>query len=121
MKTRNRNKSESAVSFFYANAGYGWNPKKETQEQGRMRCAKALARAERKASIAGYSYLWELDGMTNREWTDEGEETPTWQGRMFDADGVCVAGLYGIDFGSGEPWGNPYRRVVEAELALEWL
>ena len=35
---------------------------------------------------------------------------------------TVVASLSGIDFGrDGEPWGDPYKRIVEAELALESL
>ena len=108
-----------AVDFFFEHAGWSYGPD-ETSEQGRMRCAVALADAERKASEAGCCFRWELDGGTNREWTDEGEETPTWCCIMHNEEGEAVQSLYGVDFGDKAPWSDPYRRVVEAELALEW-
>jgi hypothetical protein len=43
-----------------------------------------------------------------------------WVCCMFDENGELVQSLGGVDFGRDvEPWGPPYRRVVEAELALE--
>jgi hypothetical protein len=39
---------------------------------------------------------------------------------MRDKAGKVVQSLGGVDFGrDGDPWGQPYARVVEAELALE--
>jgi len=112
---------QTALEFFREHAGYSYDPKAETKEQGQERCAVAMAQAEREASEAGCSFEWDRDGGTNREWTDEGDVTPTWVCLMRDVDGVLLGSLSGVDFGDGEPWGNPYRRVVEAELALEHL
>lgn len=108
-----------ATAFFYLNAGWSYDPQTESSEDGRTRCAQSLALAEFQALSRGWSFQWELDGMTNREWTDEGEETATWQCTARDENGEVRGALCGIDFASGEPWGDPYRRVVEAELALE--
>ncbi len=110
------------VEFFYRHAGYSYKPGEETQDQGRMRCARALAHAEAEASRRGWSVRWDRDGLTNREWTDEGEEYGTWQAVMVDGDGKALQSVCGVDFGAdGEPWSDPYRRVVEAELATEAL
>lgn len=108
-----------AVAFFFNNAGFSYFPDRETPAEGKLRNARSLAEAEGKASRLGYSFHWELDGGTNREWTDEGEETPTWVCTMRAPDGTPADSIGGVDFGDGEPWGNPYRRVVEAELAAE--
>ena len=62
----------NSYQFFLKHAGYSYNPKTETLMQGRIRSARALAKAEREAR-------------------------------------------------DGEPWGDPYRRIVEAELAIEAL
>ena len=40
--------------FFYENAGYSYDPKTETPEQGRIRCARDLADAEMVGQRLGY-------------------------------------------------------------------
>jgi hypothetical protein len=107
------------VLFFFTNAGFSYG-KNETVEQGRLRCAKALAKAETEAAEMGLSFRWQLDGMTNREWTDDGEETQTWECSVL-LNGKIYASLCGVDFGTGEPWGSDYARVVQAELSIEAL
>jgi hypothetical protein len=42
-------------------------------------------------------------------------EHPAWIATLYDPQGTLAASLGGID----APEGDPYRRVVEAELALE--
>jgi hypothetical protein len=108
--------------FFYEHAGYSVK-QGETREQGRRRCARELERAERDGSDAGLSFEWKVDrDMDSSDWTDETPAWATWNCCCRDANGEIVASLCGIDFGrDGEPWGNPYRRVVEAELASEGL
>ncbi len=109
-----------SVRFFYNQSGYSYDPKTETREQGRMRGAKALAKAEQEARDAGYCYQWEHDNVDSSEWSDETPPYVQWICIMRDADGKVLASLGGVDFGrDGEPWGNTYKRVVEAELASE--
>lgn len=115
--------SQTAVQFFYNNAGYCYIPEIETQEQGRRSCAQSLAEAEERACDLGYSFRWEIDGISDS--SDFSNEEPAWNlwvCYMNSPQGECAGSLSGIDFGrDGEPWGNPYRRVVEAELAQENL
>jgi hypothetical protein len=112
---------QTPEQFFYEHAGYSYDPKKETPKQGRQRGAKALARAEAKASRLGYSFEWEIDQISDS--SDFSNERPAYElyfCRMRDQKGQTLDTLGGIDFGrDGSPWGDPYRRVVEAELALE--
>jgi hypothetical protein len=75
----------SPYLFFIKNAGYSYDPKKETPFKGRVRCARALAEAEKRASAEGCSFEWEQDDSTNREWTDEGAEYYTWRCLMRDS------------------------------------
>lgn len=111
-----------AERFFYEQAGYAYDPKTETPEQGRLNGARELARAERYAKDAGW----------HAEWTHD----PTWNGEtlcshvgaekctprevldcvLYDARGVTIASLGAI----GDP-SRDYARVVEAELASEAL
>ena len=116
--------------FFMQHAGYSYDPKTETPEQGRRRCARSLADAEMRARDAGCSYQWEVDPHArSSDWIADHEDGGkyrdpwiTWQCCMHDAEGEAIASLGGIDFGrNGSPFGSPYKRVVEAELALESL
>lgn len=118
-----------AERFFYDQAGYSYDQKTETPEQGRERCAVALAAAEIKAKTDGMWFSWTTDDTTNREFTNEGPEY-----RLFG----CVSYLDneddtissqnsvgGVDFGpdnspnDGSKAGR-YARVIEAELAQEY-
>lgn len=116
------------AQFFYDNAGYSYDPQKETQEEGRKRCAIVLAGVEQWAHETGYSFLWDIDhDASSADWLDDNEDGGknrdpwrVWSCWMMDEQGKTVQSLHAIDFGrDGQPWGNNYRRVVEAELALE--
>ncbi len=107
--------------FFYINAGASYHPAKETLEEGRKRGARQYAAAEKWASENGYSFEWQHDPeLYSSDWRDDCEPYAVWQCFMRDDSGDVVQSLHGIDFGQdGEPWGDNYRRVVEAELSLE--
>lgn len=119
---------QTAYHFFLTHAGYSYDPKTQTPMQGRRACASLLAEAERKARDAGCSFSWDIDpNTTSRDWCERGSygyvaPWETWRCLMRNPEGDVVESLCGIDFGRlGGPWGDPYRRVVEAELACEWL
>lgn len=111
----------SPYRFFYAHAGYSYRPGFETWQAGKARCAKALASAEAWA-LGRYSFEWELDSeIDSSDFSDELPPWSLWVCLMRDTEtGRVVQSLHGIDFGrDGEPWGEPYRRVVEAELSCQ--
>jgi hypothetical protein len=111
-----------AVQFFYENAGYVWNSANETQEQGHIRWAKGLANYEYLAWMKNYSYEWKQDYIDSSDFSDEEPYYPLWYCAIRNEAGEIVASLSAIDFGRDkEPWGNDYKRVVEAELACEAL
>lgn len=114
---------KSPYHFFFRHAGYSYNPATETKQQGRAKCAKALADAEKRARETGVSFEWSIDPHSRAsDWRDDGEDYAQWQCVAHDETGDVRASLHGIDFGpDGEPWGDPYRRVVEAELSAEFL
>ncbi len=118
---RNPFKSGTSEAFFFREAGFSYDPKIETPAQGRRKCAVAMADAERRGSDAGLSFGWESDPyITSADFSDEEPAYALWTCVCRDASGVVVASLCGIDFGRDvEPWGQSYRRVVEAELAAE--
>ena len=132
--------------FFIKHAGYSHNPKTESPMQGRIRGARALARAEREARDGGFCFQWSIDPYgTSADWVEHNTDDPpimadgsradggtcgcskcepwqTWQCAMYNSDGQIVNSLHGIDFGrDGTPWNDTYKRVVEAELAEEGL
>ena len=112
---------QTRYAFFLKWAGYSYDPAKETKQQGRARCAKSLAAAESAARDAGLHFEWSIDRDTDSsDFDDSRKPWALWQCVMLNADGQSVGALGGIDFGrDGTPWGDPYREVVEAELAQE--
>jgi hypothetical protein len=107
-----------AVAFFHEHAGWSYTPGKETEAQGRMRCARSLAKAESVARNVGLSFDWEQDECDSSEWSDERPAWAQWVCACRGQDGKILDSLGAIDFGrDGQPWGQPYKRVVEAELA----
>lgn len=116
-------KKMTAFQFFYLHAGYSYVAASETELQGRRRCAKELVAAEAAARDAGYSFAWSVDPCADS--SDHSEEAPPyalWVCTARDGQGKIAGSVGAVDFGrDGEPWGQPYRRVVEAELAMEAL
>jgi hypothetical protein len=109
------------ADFFYEHAGYSYDPANETQEQGRRRNAEELARASFEGFARHWSAFWEIDpDITSRDWDTESPERATWCCEIFDEDDEPIGSLGGVDLGpDGDPTGDPYARVVEAELAAE--
>jgi hypothetical protein len=99
--------------FFYENAGWSYTPGKETREEGRTRCAVALAAAE--------NLLIEAIRNGAVEVTVEDDETSTREERarrygiLFRIRGRVGPSLWALDDVNPEGYG----RVVRAELALE--
>lgn len=124
MTTRNliTSKAPEAVRFFFTHAAFSYMPGKETRDEGRARCARELAEAERKGREAGLVFDWTADpDCDSSEWSDEAPAYVQWQCLCY-LNNEIVASLGCIDFGrDGDPWNDPYQRVVEAELAAEAL
>jgi len=119
--------NSKAAAFFYKHTGYSYDPKTETADEGRARCAVALATAENIANNHGVWFEWSPDDCTNRTFTDEGEEYQLWQCAAYchdindGAPPHLLASLGGIDLGPDGHARTPYHRVIEAELAAESL
>jgi hypothetical protein len=112
--------------FFFEHAGYSWNAKAgETPEQGRTRGAIALEVAERAVRNLRHAeaiqFVWEHDDQTNESFEDTDEPYALWQCCLMVGD-TPASSVGGVDFGrDGSPVGDAYARVIEAELAAEWL
>jgi hypothetical protein len=116
--------SATAYHFFYAHAGYSHGPN-ETAKQGRIKCAKRLAKAEAIAQARSAVYQWETSDIDSSDFSDEKPSWPLYDCTMYGMDGTVLGSLGAIDFGrESESWSGarfnaePYKRVVEAELAL---
>jgi len=100
--------------FFYDHAGFSWNPATETQEQGRERYAKALAAAEHLALEENWHYDWDWDNYDCGHAKGECSGRPEYC-QLWDAERASLlASLSGICDAD-----DNYRRVVQAELAVE--
>lgn len=110
--------SIEAYQFMREHAGYSYRPTVETPEQGRVRYALELARAEHAARAAGARFVWENDHDAP---SPGGNATGPFFGCILVTACECCghederASLWGIDAGEEDP----YRRTVEADLALE--
>lgn len=105
------------AEFFFCHAGYSYRPGEQTPLEGRMECARALAMAERWASENGVSFEWAEDDDPLECYGSSGRQ---WVCRAYDCEAELLDSLGSVDFGRDQdPWtGDPYRRVIEAELAL---
>ena len=110
------------VAFFLQHAGYSYSTE-VTREADQLACARQLAQAEREGAEAGLYFHWSVDrDMDSSEFDDSPNPWQLWVCLCFNDEGEVVASLGGIDFGPDkEPKDDPYRRVVQAELALEAL
>jgi hypothetical protein len=105
--------------FFYQNAGYSYDTKTETPEQGRLRCSKDLAEAETVGQRLGYEFEWEFDECPDLSWMSDEEREQEHEVlccRIVDHENprYSLASLCGITDADSN-----YRRVIEAELASE--
>lgn len=109
---------QQAYLFFLRHAGYSYNPETQTKQQGHAACARRLAAAERDARALGYTFDWEDDwtvGDHLKEYDCYTKQPSTCETCiMRDSNGNVVQSLGCVDNATRE-----YRRVIEAELALE--
>jgi hypothetical protein len=117
---------DDAEAFFFENCAYGYDPATETQAEGLTRCAIELAAAERFAEASEWAWTWEIDqDVDSSDFSDDEPPWSLWSCFLWEVEDHpapedLLQSLHGIDFGrDGEPWDEAYKRVVEAELALE--
>lgn len=107
---------EQSVQFFADNAGSSYDPKVETEQEGKLRGACNLALAERWAVRAGVTFEWSPDF----DHCADGDEAPEVREQVLAtlATPGQTDALY-ASLGSIGDATDDYKRVVEAELALE--
>jgi hypothetical protein len=118
-----------AYQFFLRHAGYCFDPKTETEIQGRRRCAKALAEAERRGTELGLSIEWEDDRDADTSFLDQKDlfddddraNARFHRAIVRDADGTVRAVLGGIHENVALDGFRETMRVVRAELFSEAL
>lgn len=106
--------------FFYDNAGYSYDPKTQTWEEGRIECAKHLAAVENHVKQSRIRFEWRVDQLCDSsEFSDEKPYYSLYECTALK-NGKGIGSLGGIDFGRGNTYrSQPYKRVVEAEIACE--
>lgn len=109
-----RNPPREAVAFFQKHAGYSYDPKTETEAEGRLRNARSLARAEMAAKSRGWHVEWKHDPEPWDPGDTDYEPKEVLIAVLLDENGQWQGSLGGI----ADPDRN-YARVVEAELADE--
>lgn len=130
------------VDFFLEHAGISYRPAKESPFVGSVVGAMQLAAAEERAEANDWFYVWDIDSVTDSShWDSHNPPHRVWECLLYVPCDQCPendiphrrvercaikahlhvgASLHAIDFGAcGNPTGEPYARVVEAELASE--
>jgi len=108
--------------FFYKHAGYSFDTNTESKRQGKERCARRLARAERYAKRQDWHYEWteDIDGCIGCDCGSADCACSTGTAHevlvcvLRDSDDHVLGSLGSICEATRE-----YGRVIEAELALE--
>lgn len=95
--------------FFFDNAGFSFDPKTETKEQGMERGAVELAKAMHFALDQNWTFEWGTD-----EDGHECDEDHSVEYCQLNDGNILLQSLSGICGATVD-----YRRVVEAELALQ--
>lgn len=111
---------QDPVRFFYGEAGYSWGAD-ETPDQGRMRGARTLAAAEARLKAGPYFVEFEPDP---EPWAGcEPYAGPLWIVCLYRTpdDGLGAAELIGAIGQVPAEQGDPYLRVIAAELAAEHI
>lgn len=109
-----------AEQFFYDHAGYSHDPKRETEEEGRVRCAVGLAAAE--VRLKDGPYFIDMQPDPNGWDADVPYDGPVWVVTLYGVAGSLnsehLGSLGGV---AATGWSDPYVRVVAAELASEYI
>ena len=98
------------ADFFYEHAGWSYDPLVETPEEGRRRNSETLARAWALVSLEA-EFQWHADGLEHR---GDSNSPDTCEGCLMIMEDDELS-LWCIDDAD-----ENYRRVIEAELALEY-
>jgi hypothetical protein len=119
-RTNRAKQFKKATQFFYENAGYSYKTGVETPEQGKKRCARSLARAERYAREHDFSFEWQYDDAGCSGCSCESDSCKCSTGESHETLGCIARDSEGKIFASF--WGicepsQDYRREIEAELA----
>jgi len=105
--------------FFYDHAGWSYNRGTETPEEGRARGARKLAAAERRLKDGPYYVNYKPD---DQPWNgDEPYDGPLWIATLWSVAGSTSGEVLGAIGSVPAELGDPYMRVIAAELADEHL
>lgn len=127
-------KKQTSYHFFLEHAGWSYAPGVETKQQGRARGAKLLAAAEKWAHSQELVAVWVFDEDCGPDQFDMEEDKafvlehgavgcmlyrPCPEHGTDCKHAIVLESLWGITESLNNRERDNYRRVVEAELALE--
>lgn len=120
-----------AEEFFFRQAGYSHDPKKESSREGLIRAAKSMAHDEAEAKRRGLSVTWRDEEERYEDVFGKGPDAAGYDVQaQIDSDEIlCLWGavihdghtLASLGMVTVESMQDPYVRVVEAELLGEAL
>lgn len=108
----------AAIQFYFDNAGFAYTPAKESEFVGRWLGAARLARAfVWVATRPQLSFMWDTDLEVTAE-----DNAPRFACMLWDSETNSVRGaLGGIDIEDIDASTATDRRVIEAQIALEYM
>lgn len=108
-----------ALRFFLTYGGYWYNPNEESEFQGRWRAARTLADAEQRLKAGDY-YI-DIDPDPELWDGDTPYDGPLWIVSLWEGTYPWDRELLGSLGSVAAEEGDPYLRVVAAELAAEYI
>ena len=106
----------ASVKFFVEHAGFSYDPKTQTEAEGRLQCAERLADADDILMLAMRVGDVSVSWCDDERMGDEPDDVESVESCVIEINGEIVASLFAIWDADAN-----YRRVIRAELALECL
>jgi hypothetical protein len=125
-------RKQSPYMFFKTHAGYSYDPKTETREEGKQKCARAMAQAEKLfLECEGEDIWFEVEEDFDESCLGDCENIEDYHSGKYQMYSCylwrkdesarngrrIILSLHAVSVAEGES--DPYLRVIRAELALE--
>lgn len=109
-----------ALQFHYEHGGYYYDPATETRDEGRARCALEAAGAEAWAREQGIEFRWEDDWtITDHAYEFCDDAYPEGNPETCETCAAYLGNTMLACLGCIDDATDEYRRVIEADLAIE--
>lgn len=110
-----------ALQFHYERGGYSYDPATERPEDGRARCALAAAGAEAWAREQGIEFRWSPDWEigSHTDYYGPGSAYEDYEPETCENCDAYLGSTLLASLGCIDDADDDYRRVIEADLAIE--